>query len=1203
MRIALMVIFLCGALTAAHGQETEPAYEPGFHEVSLEVVTPHLPFARPLAGGPIKALFIAPRACHRDTAELAQRLDLDYRVVMTFTRDRLGGIAAIAHTHIIGGMPDDVERELLTKLKQRYDCIVVGNLHFDILPMEVQYAILRQVYDGVGLLLTHHQAGRGEYLQRAIDFEASKDDPAEVAAGVPLTALPQWANVKSDEEAARKAVTLRTFQRGRICLLNLGRTRRTNYLTPLTTGITWVEEDEYLSLVAKAILWCARRDRPVRLAAVSLQPPAGEGSVVPRGVLGQAKIAARMVSQGGPPRAQAELVVRSESGEELLRKQAEVKVPRQAEATFELAPLPVGKYFADVIVRRGKAVLDWGAISFTVTAPVTWAELACDREYVKPGEEYRLTATLSAPAPGEMLATAVCADCYGRELFRAQKKLADGAKQVSFASRLVDPVGNLLVARVRLVQGGQTVDEQRLEIPVRLLLPEGDFSFLMWGCGGDELARRYVYEQLVAQGVDTVNHGTPEVLARYGLHGLAGIRAGLHFNERKEENNIRSPCFTDPQHLAKVRERLLGVAQSHVKYGGTGYTLGDDNILGVGDICFSPTCLTDLRRELKGIYGTLEALNAEWGTKFAAWDEVRPTTLAEARKTKQYARWCDHRMHMESVWAGIHRFAREVVESVDPGAPVGSDAACGRGSFGGYDWWKLSNIMTLWNVYPSPVQVELLRSFHHPKAYTGLWFGGYLRQRYNAYQRWLPWYTISRGLSAAWWFKDYSGCTETCQEDAIAPDLRPFECFATSAREVREIKRGFGRLLLGAERESDGIAVLYSQASIHAATLFPTFGTVDAAMGGVIRLLADAGFQYHFISYEQLASGILKERGYRALVLPLSQALSPAEKQAVGELVRAGGVVIADLRPGVLDGHCKPDDDAAWRGLWGVQSFGAEPERMSALDAEIKLPGGQAVTLKGLSADGSLKAGAARAGGTAAEAPLLLTHAAGEGLTALLNFPFASYQRKNSVGAAWQTLLRDLLAQRGIQPRVHLALKPAPADCEVLLYRDGPAEYIALLAGPNSEADRYEGTVKLPERRRLYDCRAGKALGRTDTLQVKIGRGEARLFAALPYEVQKLELSGTTGCRAGQPVRLHVRLRADRAPGRHVVHLSVADPEGHEKAYLARNVELRGGVAEARIPTALNDAAGRWMVTARDIATGARATKRYELTAAKEATP
>ena len=54
-----------------------------YGQLSSEVVTPHIPWGRPLAAGSIRGLVMAPTWSHRETVELAQRLDFEFVYLLT----------------------------------------------------------------------------------------------------------------------------------------------------------------------------------------------------------------------------------------------------------------------------------------------------------------------------------------------------------------------------------------------------------------------------------------------------------------------------------------------------------------------------------------------------------------------------------------------------------------------------------------------------------------------------------------------------------------------------------------------------------------------------------------------------------------------------------------------------------------------------------------------------------------------------------------------------------------------------------------------------------------------------------------------------------------------------------------------------------------------------------------------------------------
>src|SRR5690606_13838412 len=70
-------------------------------------------------------------------------------------------------------------------------------------------------------------------------------------------------------------------------------------------------------------------------------------------------------------------------------------------------------------------------------------------------------------------------------------------------------------------------------------------------------------------------------------------------------------------------------------------------------------------------------------------------------------------------------------------------------------------------------------------------------------------------------------------------------------------------------------------------------------------MLQDIGLQYRVLSYAELSDNVLVDQKYRVLILPHSVALSDAEIDAVRQFIAAGGMVLADRKPGVLDEHCR----------------------------------------------------------------------------------------------------------------------------------------------------------------------------------------------------------------------------------------------------------------------------------------------------------
>ena len=82
---ALAITILATLAWSGNAKSEMEVCSPEFFELTRTVVTPHIQWAVPLAGGPVRVLVIAPRIYQRDTVELAQRLDLDYEYLMLYS--------------------------------------------------------------------------------------------------------------------------------------------------------------------------------------------------------------------------------------------------------------------------------------------------------------------------------------------------------------------------------------------------------------------------------------------------------------------------------------------------------------------------------------------------------------------------------------------------------------------------------------------------------------------------------------------------------------------------------------------------------------------------------------------------------------------------------------------------------------------------------------------------------------------------------------------------------------------------------------------------------------------------------------------------------------------------------------------------------------------------------------------------------------
>jgi hypothetical protein len=128
---------LAGAALALGAERTR--YDRAFYEPSGEVVTPHVVWQKPMAGGPLRVLFITHRNAMREVIELAQRLDLDYRVFACESPAKFGetGQGVDASWRLVrGNSAEELAERLRQDLAAEVDVIVLGNVKWDELPID-----------------------------------------------------------------------------------------------------------------------------------------------------------------------------------------------------------------------------------------------------------------------------------------------------------------------------------------------------------------------------------------------------------------------------------------------------------------------------------------------------------------------------------------------------------------------------------------------------------------------------------------------------------------------------------------------------------------------------------------------------------------------------------------------------------------------------------------------------------------------------------------------------------------------------------------------------------------------------------------------------------------------------------------------------------------------------------------------------------
>ncbi len=367
----------------------------------------------------------------------------------------------------------------------------------------------------------------------------------------------------------------------------------------------------------------------------------------------------------------------------------------------------------------------------------------------------------------------------------------------------------------------------------------------------------------------------------------------------------RDPSFADPVWQRRIRDRLIATVHEQSRFRPLYYSLGDET--GIADLTaffdfdLSPGSLEGMRAWLRQSYGSLGTLNAEWGTGFARWEDVRPETTRQAmrRSDDNFAAWADFKAWMDVAFARALRMGTDAVHAADPSALAAIEGVQIPG-WGGYDYSLLVDAVDVMELDDLPLAHSL-----NPHLITLTTSFGSDPEYLHAI--WRDLLAGSRGLIL--WDSENT----VVRDDATRVDRG--DAYAVTFAEIRG---GIGALLIASEPQSDPVAILYSPASFRTQWMLEQMPRGDAwmkrksetetesnaardAMWAYRHAITHLGLQPAYVA----SVGNLRTRGFKALILPHAIALSPDDARAIREFAAAGGTVIADSQPGVFDAHSR----------------------------------------------------------------------------------------------------------------------------------------------------------------------------------------------------------------------------------------------------------------------------------------------------------
>ncbi|MDD2711154.1 MAG: hypothetical protein PHV34_24515 [Verrucomicrobiae bacterium] len=389
--------------------------------------------------------------------------------------------------------------------------------------------------------------------------------------------------------------------------------------------------------------------------------------------------------------------------------------------------------------------------------------------------------------------------------------------------------------------------------------------------------------------------------------------------------------------------------------------------------------------------------------------------------------------------------------------------------------------------------------------------------------------------------------------------------------EIAEIKSGIGKFILGSTRQPAQVGLVLSPASRHTAFFHEI--PVDNCKGllTVSKLLDDLYVPYEYLSDEMVAGGELIRRKYRAVFLPGVLALSREGKKAVCDYVKNGGVVIADIAPGVYTQDGAWDDQNIFDELFGIK-------RDDVVKFEL-MPGGIPQILPGVFVDTSIK--------NKEGIRCLVKNDYGKGKAFLFNFTIGSYSNLSvAMGSGLRYLFENLIKNVRVERAVFArGEEDVSRQVEISVFQRDKIRMVMAVQNPEASWEAQKVTFCLDKKYFVTNVRTGEKLGTTDNIPIVCLPGLAHVFSLMPYEVKRIDLRAPEVVEQGAEARVSVQIHGtEKNISDHVLHATVTAPDGGNAGFFTINLWAPSGRGEFCLPLALNAARGGYTLEVRDVA-------------------
>jgi beta-galactosidase len=1160
------------------------------HALASRLVTPHKPWGRGYAGGPLRALFFV-HAGHsseqwndigtrlREVVELGQRFDLQAEAVLYGGSGKAWGF----HGQKLG----EERAERLLALPR--DLYVIAGFPMEKLPARLQYLIIEQVAKGAGLLC----CGPG-----AAEFMTSKRQLQ------PLPAMLSDALPVLDGRSAAASTRAYRLGRGRGVWLCYG----SPSLTP-SHEFTWrglAEYDYRMLLVGRAALWAAAREGQVSLGMAAGQPLRLDRSgpaVSPDVTL--------LSSASKTLDTQVSLELRRAwDGQTTSLGLFPAKlVPGQpARVAARLPRLRSGDYFLDAIVRSPRGVEAFGAEAIMVESDFGVGTVEMQEPFVERGRQILGRATLRGTPPAGSRLRIQFRDSYGRIVRQQEFPVVAGQGDYRFAYQADASATILMRAEAVLRSADEEVElkDAAFTVPKRR---HGQFNFVQWDAPND-VPGYYAWRLLQQAGmnislVSSMGGLRTQPAVLRACDATVACYSTRLLDEKDAQGRMQPVCWNHEPAVSAYVEKIVANQQLLRQQGVFVYSLGDEGVtLGC---CTHPACMAAYRCYLESQYGTVDKLNASWGSAYRSFAEVdlldSKDNMESAAARSAPARALDRQAFARANLARFSGRFGAAYKRLDPQAITGFE---GTGDFGDdYDAILAAN--GFYGPYPG-IGDDLVRSAA-PRALIRSNWMGYSKTPDALCDA--AWRMVLRGVDSVWfWMWDGIGSFR----GYLSPTLDFWPATAELTDEMRPVRQGLGDLLLQSKSVHSGIALFYSVPSAIADRIHPgsQFIVPHSTHQLWTQYTSELGLDFRYLTGAMLKRGALDPREFKTILLPMAQAVSPEEAETIRHFVRSGGTLIADVRPGIYDGHCKPASPGMLDDLFGIRRAAAGKAVHGAADVHGSLDGRMLdVRIPDAVVDSGIQAVGAQSLGAAGQTPLVLVNRVGAGRAILLGFQLPSPGSKDPdpPAAEARRLLAWLYQVAGVEAAVSVsspAGEPLPL-VETRVWQNGDATIVGVYRqmrcawfSPKSGMTAGEpvaAKIVLPAVRHVYDLRAGRYLGSVARIDARLRWGRANFYLLAPREIAAPQIRLSTATPApGQTITATVTtgtLAGDAQ--RYALWMEIVDPQGQRPLWGQQVLVPQRGAGQVQVPVAFNDLPGRWRIRATELFSGRSAEAAWEI--------